>query len=387
MTASPLPLKGLKVVNFGVGGVAPWAASQLAQLGATVVKIEAPNEFVMYTLPRWRGLTSTYVAVNANCRSVRLDLKNDDDRRLAWHLAETADVLIENFRSGAIDRMGYGFDAVSKRNPRIVFCSSSGFGRDGVMAGLPCTDPHIQAFSGYASLNGTTPPGERARYYAMIDLFCGQMIAEAVLAALVKRRQSGSPQYIEMSMLGGATSLLITRLAPHLRGDAVPTSRTRHAAPDDLYETADGAIAVTVESDAGFRALCNALERDDLLEDARFATAAARLECSEALDEELQKIFRSAPADWWLVALQRAGVASARVLSDQEVVAHRDSWRRGNLREIAVGEDRLRVAAPPWDFDGVAPVAGHGPRAGEDTALLRANPGRFWHDITETTRR
>jgi crotonobetainyl-CoA:carnitine CoA-transferase CaiB-like acyl-CoA transferase len=381
MTASPRPLNGLKVVNFGVGGVAPWASSQLAQLGATVVKIEAPNEFVMYTLPPWRGLTSTYVAVNANCRSVKLDLKNDDDRKLAWTLAETADVLIENFRSGAIDRMGYGFEEVSKRNQRIVFCSSSGFGRDGVMAGLPCTDPHIQAFSGYASLNGPTSPGERARYYAMIDLYCGQMIAEAVLAALVERRRSGLPQYIEMSMLGGATSLLITRLASHLRGGAVPTSRTRHTAPDDLFETADGTIAITVESDAGFRALCHALRRDDLAKDPRFATAASRLESSDVLDDELQKTFRMAPTDWWLIALRRAGIASARALSDHEVVAHRDTWQRGNLREIAVGDHKLRVAAPPWDFEGVAPVPAQGPRAGEDTELLRANPSRFWEDV------
>ena len=132
-----LPLSGARVVNFGVGGVAPWAASQLAQLGATVVKIEAPNEFIMYTLPPWRGLTTTYAALNANCRSVKLNLKDEGDRQLAWQLLESADVMVENFRSGAIDRMGFGFDAVSRRNPRIVFCSSSGFGREGAMAGLP----------------------------------------------------------------------------------------------------------------------------------------------------------------------------------------------------------------------------------------------------------
>ncbi len=381
MTVSPRPLNGIKVVNFGVGGVAPWAASQLAQLGATVVKIEAPNEFVMYTLPPWRGLTSTYVSVNANCRSVKLDLKNDDDRKLAWHLAETADVLIENFRSGAIDRMGFGFDQVSKRNPRIVFCSSSGFGRDGVMAGLPCTDPHIQAFSGYASLNGSTSPGERARYYAMIDLYCGQAITEAVLASLVARRRAGSPQYIEMTMLGGTTSLLTTRLASHLCGGAVPTSRTRHTGPADLYETADGAVAITVESDSEFLALCDAIKREDLAKDPRFATVASRVEWSEVLDGELQNTFRSAPTDWWLIALRRAGVASARALTDHEVVAHRDTWQRGNLRDIAVGEDKLRVAVPPSDFVGITLLPARGACAGEDTALLRANPDRFWEDV------
>jgi hypothetical protein len=113
VTARALPLRGIRVVNFGVGGVAPWAASQLAQLGATVVKIEAPNEFIMYTLPPWRGLTTTYAALNANSRSVKLNLKDEGDRQLARQLVDSADVMIENFRSGAIDRMGFGFDVVA----------------------------------------------------------------------------------------------------------------------------------------------------------------------------------------------------------------------------------------------------------------------------------
>ena len=144
------------------------ARKTLADLGAEVVKIEAPNEFIMYTLPPWRGLTTTYAALNANCRSVKLDLKDAADRELAWRLVETADVLLENFRSGAIDRMGFGFAAVAARNPHIVFCSSSGFGREGEMAGLPCTDPHIQAFSGFAALNGRRTPGERVRYSKLL---------------------------------------------------------------------------------------------------------------------------------------------------------------------------------------------------------------------------
>jgi crotonobetainyl-CoA:carnitine CoA-transferase CaiB-like acyl-CoA transferase len=381
MTVAPRPLQGIKVVNFGVGGVAPWAASQLAQLGAIVVKIEAPNEFIMHTLPPWRGMTTTYVGVNVNCRSVKLDLKNDNDRALAWHLTESADVLIENFRSGAIDRMGFGFDVVSKRNPRIVFCSSSGFGREGEMAGLPCTDPHMQAFSGFASLNDTTPPGERARYYVMIDLYSGQLIAEAVLAGLIARNRENAPQYIEMTMLGGATSMLTTRLAEHLCGGLAPTSRSRHTAPDDLYATADGAIALTIENDAEFRVLCSVMNRDDLGKDQQYATASARIASSEALDIELQHTFASAPTDWWLIALRRAGIASARAHTDHETLSHRETWQRGHLRDITVSEGKLRVAAPAWDLEDVAPLAARGPQPGEDTALLRENPDHFWQAL------
>jgi glutaryl-CoA transferase len=375
-----LPLTGIRVVNFGIGGVAPFAASQLAQLGATVVKIEAPNEFIMYTLPPWRGLTTTYAALNANCRSVSLNLKQESDRALAWRLVETADVMLENFRSGAIDRMGFGFAAVAARNPSIVFCSSSGFGREGKMAGLPCTDPHIQAFSGFAALNGRGEGGgERVRYYGMIDLYTGQRVCEAVLAALVARRRHARPQYIEMTMLGAATAMLLTQLARWLHGGSPPTNRTaRHTAPDGIYQTADRPVALTVESDTQFAALCGALEREDLRADQRFVTAAARLANMATLDDELSRTLASAPSDWWLVALRRAGVPCARAHLDHEASSHFEMWRRGNLREIEVdGAGTLRAAAPPWDFEGIEPAPGRAPAPGQDTELLRRGVDQF----------
>jgi crotonobetainyl-CoA:carnitine CoA-transferase CaiB-like acyl-CoA transferase len=383
-----LPLTGVRVINFGIGGVAPFAASQLAQLGATVVKVEAPNEFIMYTLPPWRGLTTTYAALNANCRSVTLNLKDEADRAHAWRLVETADVILENFRSGAIDRMGFGFAAVAVRNPRIVFCSSSGFGREGAMAGLPCTDPHIQAFSGFAALNGHSQGGERVRYYGMIDLYTGQRICEAVLAALITRRRRARPQYVEMTMLGAATALLLTQFAGYLCGGPPPTHRTaRHTAPDGLYPTADHPIAVTVESDAQFGALCQAIEHEDLRADSRFVTAPARLANMAALDEELARKLATAPCDWWLVALRRAGVPCARAHLDHEVSAHVDMWRRGNLRDVEVtGAGTLRAAAPPWDFEGIDQVAGRAPRPGQDTDLLRDGEDAFWEAVEQKER-
>jgi crotonobetainyl-CoA:carnitine CoA-transferase CaiB-like acyl-CoA transferase len=380
VSGQALPLRGIRVANFGVGGVAPWASSLLAQMGATVVKIEAPNEFIMYTLPPWRGLTTTYAALNANVRSVKLNLKDGADRELAWILAGTADVMVENFRSGAIDRMGFGFDALAARNPRIIFCSSSGYGRNGEMAGLPCTDPHMQAFSGFAALNGEEAGGERIRYYGLIDLYCGHLICEAVLAALVARRRDQKPQYIEMTMLGGATSALMTRLASRLRGGPAPTHRpVRHCAPDGLYPTADGTIALTVEDDGGFKSLCTLIGRAELASDSRFALSAARLANAEALDAELRAVFLTAPCDWWLIALGRGGIACGRVHCDHDVAAHRDTWRRGHLREIHIKDaGTLRAAAPAWDFEGVEPVRGFAPRPGEHSDLLRRDPANFW---------
>src|SRR5262249_16048038 len=147
-------------------------------------------------------------------------------------------------------------------------------------------------------------------YYGMIDLYCGQLICEAVLAALLARRSADKPQYIEMTMLGGATSMLVTQLAGYLRGGPAPTHRdASHSAPCGLYSTSDAAIALTVESDTGFRALCVAIEREDLVRDEHFLTSQMRLANMQALDAELQKAFAVAPSDWWLVSLRRAGIA------------------------------------------------------------------------------
>ena len=184
-------------------------------------------------------------------------------------------------------------------------------------------------------------------------------------------------------MLGAATAVLLTQCARHLRGGPPPTHLdAHHSAPDGLYATADGTIAITVEDDGQFRALCGVLERDDLARDVRFATAQARLSHLQVLDDELQHTLSTAPDDWWLIALARAGVACARAHSDHEASAHRETWRRGHLREIEVRDaGTLRVAAPPWDFEGIDPAPGRAPRPGQDTDLLRGDVAGFWRAL------
>ncbi len=147
------PLADVRVVDFGVGGVGPFAATLLAWLGADVVKVEAPNEFILDVRPTVGGLSTTYLAINQGKRSVRLDLKDEADRELARGLVADADVVIENFRPGALSRVGFGFDELSSLNPRLVYCSVTGFGGVGPLSGEPCTDPHMQAFSGFAMAN------------------------------------------------------------------------------------------------------------------------------------------------------------------------------------------------------------------------------------------
>jgi crotonobetainyl-CoA:carnitine CoA-transferase CaiB-like acyl-CoA transferase len=377
MPGSELPLAGVRVVDFGIGGVGPWAASQLAQMGATVVKIEAPNEFMVDVLPRWRTTTTTYRALNLGKRSVRLDLKEKSAATIAGKLLADADVMIENFRSGAMDRLGFGFDAVRARNEHIVYCSANGFGSEGELADLPCTDPHMQAFSGFAALNGHLPDGERLRFYGAIDLFTSGLVVEAVLAGLVRARRTGTAQRVEVSMLGAATSATLTQLAGAALDGATAGPRGRrggHVHPDGIYRTADRPVALTVEDDDDFRRLCDVLGRAALADRPEYRHPEDRLRHAEILDKEIEDALAEAPAEWWLLALRRARIPSAPVHLDHELRAHVEAWRAGHLRlstdADSVTGDAMVVAGPPWDFEGVAPAPPRPPSPGADTTLV-----------------
>jgi crotonobetainyl-CoA:carnitine CoA-transferase CaiB-like acyl-CoA transferase len=363
------PLAGVRVVDFGVGGVGPFSATLLAWLGADVVKVEAPNEFILAVRPTVDGMSSTYLALNQGKRSVSLDLKSSEDLALARELVAGADVLVENFRPGALDRLGLGFDAVGETNPGLVYCSATGFGWTGPMAAEPCTDPHMQAFSGFAALNADEATGRprRIRYYGFVDLVTSCVIAEAVVAGLIARRREGGPVRIETSMLHAATEIQWT------------ATEGGRPAPDGIYATAAGHVALTCRDDAEFARLADVLGRPAGLTGPELGTAVARHARRAEVDEALTAALAAAPAAAWAHALGRAGIPCVRVAEDEDVLVRRDLWDAGVLRELRRADGPPLVASgPPWaQANGSPPVA---PTPGADTAALRARRGGFWHD-------
>ncbi len=247
------PLEGLRVLDFGVGGVGPFSATLLAWLGADVIKIEAPNEFIHAVRPTSNGISTTYLAINQGKRSVRLDLKHEPDRELAKKLVRTADVVMENFRPGAMGRLGLGFDDVRALNPRVVYCSVTGFGSHGPLSAELCTDPHMQAFSGFAAENADTRDGRprRVRYYAIVDLVTSCAVAEAACAGLLLRDAGGEAVRVETSML-------------QVMADVIGGTRRARPFPDGIFGAADGHVALTCDDDAGWRTLVDALGSDAL---------------------------------------------------------------------------------------------------------------------------
>jgi crotonobetainyl-CoA:carnitine CoA-transferase CaiB-like acyl-CoA transferase len=366
------PLAGVRVVDFGVGGVGPYSATLLAWLGADVVKVEAPNEFILDVRPTLDGLSTTYLALNQGKRSVSLDLKQPADRELALELVADADVLTENFRPGALERLGLGFDAVAAVNPRIVYCSATGFGWEGPLASEPCTDPHMQAFSGFAALNaGADELPRRIRYYGFVDLVTSCVIAEAACAGLLAR--SGATPgavRVETSMLHAATDAHRSVLT------------TPPSVPDGIWATADGHVALTCRDDAEWRTLVAELGAPpDLSAD---ATAEARRADRGRIDAALARVLATRPSAAWAHALGRAGVPCARVAHDEEALARGDLRALGVLRDlpVAAGEP-LTCGGPPWPPVG-APFTLPAPSPGADGDALRAGVAGFWRDASRT---
>ncbi|MGH2894785.1 MAG: CoA transferase [Solirubrobacteraceae bacterium] len=368
--ASDLPLDGVRVIDFGVGGVGPFAGSLLGTLGAEVIKIEAPNEFIHAIRPEADGLSTTYSALNVGKQSVQLNLKHADGAERALALVDDTDVVLENFRPGALERIGFGYATLAQRNPELVYVSASGFGSVGPLAALQCTDPHIQAFAGWALANaGPDGTPRRTRYYAMLDLVTSMAIVEATLAGLIQRARTGRGSNVEVSMLEAIIHLHVSRWAG-LTEDEQPWNCERLYVPDGIFTTIDGRIALSVEDDQQWAALLRALDEPAELADRVWRTNAGRLAQEAELDAALGAILGQRCSQAWLLALQDTGISVSRVTADDEAALRRDLWARDHLRPLLRRDrDPLRGGGPPWAFDPPLPNR-PSPRPGGDEPVF-----------------
>jgi len=362
------PLAGVRVLDLGVGGVGPFAATLLAWLGADVVKIEAPNEFIMTVRPTVDAISTTYLALNQGKRSVKLDLKDPGDLALAHELVRGADVVVENFRPGALERLGMGFEDVCTLNPTVVYCSATGFGWTGPLAQEACTDPHIQAFSGFAALKAGREAGgpRRIRYYGFVDLVTSTVIAEGVCAALLLRSRQGGAIRVETSMLHAIAEVL------SLDDD------DERPVPDDVYRASDGVLAITCRDEDQWQRLVDILGRPPALTDPELATRQGRLHNGERLRAALNASLGQRPAAAWALELGRVGIPAARALHDDDAIQRRELWRWQMLRELPLEHAAPLIAGgPPWRLAG-APSAPVAPVPGSSTPTLRGDPRAFW---------
>lgn len=312
------PLDGVLVADFSRVLAGPLATMTLADLGAEVVKVERPDlgDDTRRWGPPWTEHGSSYFeCVNRSKQSIALDLRSDDDLAVARSLAARADVLVENFRTGTMDRLGLGYDAVSALNPRLVYCSVTGFG-SGAGADLAGYDFVVQALGGLMSITGD-PDGEPTKAgVALVDVLTGKDATIGILAALQERERSGLGQRIEVNLLSSLLGSLANQASAYLTtGTAPGRMGNRHPsiAPYETLRCADGMLAVACGNDTQFRRICAVLGRPELADDARFATNPARVGHRDELVATLEAELARKDVAAWADLLTGAGVAAGPV--------------------------------------------------------------------------
>ncbi len=334
-----LPLEGIRVLDFTRVMSGPFATMLLGDLGADVVKIEPPGgDDTRGWGPPWMGRDSAYfMSANRNKRSIIIDLKKPESREIVKKLVGRADVVVENFRPGVAEQLGIGYDYVSKINPRIVYCSISGFGQTGPYRDKPGYDLVALAMSGLMSITGepNRPPVKFG--VPIADLTTALFAALSIVSALYWREKTGKGQYIDMALLDVQVLLLshqafnyfATGEEPKRMGSAHP-----NIVPYQAFETSDGYIIVTVGSEKLWEQFCKVIERPDLIENPKFRTNADRVINREELIRELDRLFRSKPTCFWIEELERAGVPAVPILTVGQVLNDEHVRYRGMVLEI-----------------------------------------------------
>jgi crotonobetainyl-CoA:carnitine CoA-transferase CaiB-like acyl-CoA transferase len=367
---APGALDGLLVADFSRVLAGPLCTQTLGDLGADVVKVERPgagDDTRAWGPPFVEQGSTYYLGLNRNKRSIALDLGDAGDLVLARRLAERADVVVESFRPGTIDRLGLGYDAIAAANPGVVFCSISAFGSGEEGARLPGYDLLLQAMSGLMSVTGE-PDGRPLKVgAALIDMICGLYATTGVLAALHARSASGRGQRVEVSLMESALAGLLNQGSAHLLAGALPErlgNRHPSITPYETFRAADGEFAVAVGNDAIFARLCDVIGRPEVATADSFATNATRLERRAELEQILEDAFGAAPAADWVRRLSAAGVPAGPINDVAQAFAFAE----------AIGLE------PVWEVDGVRGVRSPLRLADTPAAARRRPPGLGEHD-------
>jgi len=347
-----LPLTGLTVLDLSRILAGPYCTMLLGDLGAEVLKVEPPqgDDARGWGPPFAEGESAYFLAVNRNKKSVCINLKHSGGSDLLLRLAEKADVLVENFRPGTLDRLGFGYEDVRKSNPRIVYCSISGYGHTGPLRDKPGYDAVIQGEAGWMSLTGEAGGPPLKVGASLADIFTGMMAAQGVMAALYERNHTGAGRRVDVALFDSVLATLCYQAQGYLLTDTVPErigNRHPSLAPYETFETADGYVVVGVGNDALWRRFCKAVGRPDL-DEPRFATNALRVQNYAALKAALEPFFRGASSQHWVDALDGAGIPVGRVRSVAEAFANPQVSGRNMLIEVdhaTVG--RMRMTGNP----------------------------------------
>ncbi len=320
------PMTGIRILDLTAMVSGPWATGLLADQGADVVKIEIPNvgDFTRSFGHSKAGLPAMYLFINRNKRSITLNLKEKQGVNLLKRLVAGADVLVQNFRPGVVERLGIGADDLRTVKPELIYVSISGFGEKGPWANKPTYDPLIQAISGLTTIQAGSDE-ERPRLVRTIvpDKLSAVTISQAITAALFERERSGEGQHVRISMLDSVLQFLwASDMNAHTFAGETVMEEVAASFIDLIYETKDGYMTVAVMSDKEWRSVCAALEMPKWLADERFKTAAARNKNTNERLMMTQEVLKTRTTAEWMKCLEAAEVPCAPALKRSEVYKH-----------------------------------------------------------------
>jgi len=325
------PFTGTRILDFTQVLAGPFGSYQLALLGADVIKVERREGEDMRRTPlsrEWadRGMAPSWLAINGNKRSLTLDLQKPAAIEIINRLAARADVVMENFRPGVMDRLGIGYAALSAINPRLIYCAISGFGQTGPYRNEAGYDGKIQALSGIMSLTGHADKGPTRAGFAVCDVLSGMTASFAVSSALYQRSHSGQGQFIDVSMLEASLAFLSTQIADFTaaghRQEQFGNQAISRKVTANLFRAKDSYLLLAVNNDRQYEALLRALGRADVLDDPRFADWFQRKEHEAALRTIIEDALAAEDAKTWEQRLNDAGAPCASIWRIEEVIDH-----------------------------------------------------------------
>ncbi|WP_406944277.1 CaiB/BaiF CoA transferase family protein [Halobacillus sp. SY10] len=368
-------LDGIRVLDLTRVLAGPYCSMILGDLGADIIKVEAPggsDETRTWGPPFKEGVSAYYLCANRNKKSLTLDLKSPEGKEVMEKLVKDSDVVINNFKTGTMERLGFGYDHLKEINPRIVFCSITGFGETGPYQHLPGYDFIIQAMSGLMSITGDDQSGPQKLGVAITDILTGLYACIGIQTALLERERSGTGQKIDLSLYDSAVSSLINIGSNFLMTGKIPERLGNHHAnivPYQTFRSLDGEMVIAVGNDRQFAQLCAIVGQPSLAADPLFSTNAGRVENREKLSRILQELFLKKDTAYWQSRCQEKQIPFGPIQSLEEVCKDEQlkaremflTCKHPKAGDVGMIGSPLKLSRTPVDYKQ------HPPEAGEHT--------------------
>ncbi|WP_170468154.1 CaiB/BaiF CoA transferase family protein [Ruegeria arenilitoris] len=382
------PLRGVRVLDLTNVLAGPYCCYQLALMGAEVIKVERPGSGdlarVLGADPdrNKAGMGVSFLAQNAQKKSITLDMKSSRGKALLKQLVKTADVLVENFRPGVMDRLGLGYEVLRAENPTLIYCAISGFGQDGPRRDDPAYDQIVQGISGVMSITGAPDTAPYRVGYPLADTVGGLTSAFAVSAALNANPRGA---FLDIAMSEAVISTMGWVVSNYLVGGVMPGAHGNEnttSAPSGTFATSDSPINIAANRDEQWQALARHLGREDLLDHPDYATREDRKRNRHALRDELEKSLKSRPANEWVAELNGLGVPTGQVQTVPEALADEQLAGRGLIGTLPVHGEDMQLAGSPVMMDGQRNMPQTPPpKLGADNAAIWAELGLSTDEI------